>query len=224
MSDDVMKVEFDASKLRKALRVFPQELKYELADAMDHISRSFFKKFYAERLSGPPGIKARGHGIFHRFQRRLEGEKIGISNRSTTTARTAHIMADSSISPLDMKLEIYTTSKVAGMHERGGTITSGKYMAIPLTSQTQMFKQSGELKESYKLENMRSKLTPVRIRGNLYLAQKNKARHTWKLYFILLNKVVIKPRLGFYSTWNSMENRTITLLNKAVDNTLEKTT
>ena len=79
-------VEINSTKLQIALRVFPQQLKFELADAMDHISRSFFKKFYAQRLSGPPGITARAHGIFHRFQRRLEGEKIGISNRSTTTA------------------------------------------------------------------------------------------------------------------------------------------
>ena len=216
-------VEINSTKLQIALRVFPQQLKFELADAMDHISRSFFKKFYAQRLSGPPGITARAHGIFHRFQRRLEGEKIGISNRSTTTARTAHIMADSSISPLDMKLEVYTNSKAAGIHERGGTITSGGYMPIPLSSQTQMFKQSGSLKENYLLKNMSGKLTLVRIRGQLYLAQVNKARHTTKLYFILKKSIRIRARLGFYASWGNMENRAITLLNKAVDNTLEKT-
>lgn len=222
-SDDTIKVEINSAKLQKALRAFPQELKYELADSMDHISRRFFKRFYAERLSGPPGIRARSHGIFHWFKRRLEGQRIEISNRSMTTKRTEEILSSSSSSPLDMKFEIYTKSKAAGIHERGGTIAPGGMMAVPLSSQTQMFRESGHLKENYKLDNMGGKLVPIRIRNHIYLAQVNRARHTFKLYYILLNQVKIKPRLGFYSTWNNMQNDTISLLNKAVDNTLEKT-
>lgn len=222
-SDDIVKVEIDAAKLQKALRAFPQELKNELADSMDHISRRFFKRFYAERLSGPPGIRARHHGIFHWFKRRLEGQRIEISNRSMTTRRTEEILSSSSSSPLDMKFEIYTKSKAAGIHERGGTISPGGMMPIPLASQGQMFRQSGHLKENYKLDNLGNKLQPIRIRNHIYLCKVNRARHTIQPLYILLNRVRIKPRLGFYSTWNNMQNDTISLLNKAVDDTLEKT-
>jgi hypothetical protein len=123
---------------------------------------------------------------------------------------------------MDMRFEIYTASKVAGIHERGGTISPGGLMPIPLLSQSHMFTKSGMIKENYKLKNIGEKLVPIRIRGNLYLARVNHARHTIKPYYILLNKVTIKPRLGFYKTWNSMQSDRITILNKAVEKTLKK--
>ncbi len=222
MSDELnLKVEINTAKVEKLLRVFPQELKYELADGMDHVSRSFFKTFYKRRLSGPPGIRARPQGLFHWFKRRLDGQRIDISNRSMTTKRTGEILEGSSSSPLDMSFLIYTASKAAGIHERGGTISPGGMMPIPLSSQGQMFRESGFLKENYKLKNMRGKLVPIRIRGNLYLAQVNRTRHTIKPYFILLNKVVIKPRLGFYNTWNSQQSDRIMILNKSIDKALK---
>lgn len=222
MSDELsLKVEINTAKVEKAMRIFPHELRYELADGMDHISRRFFKTFYSRRLSGPPGIRARPQGLFHWFKRRFDGQRIEISNRSETTKRTREILSGSSSSPLDMSFEIYTASKAAGIHERGGTISPGKMMPIPLRSQRQMFRQSGFLKENYKLKNMDGKLIPIRIRGHIYLAKVNRARHTVKPYYILLNKVVIKPRLGFYNTWNSMQNDRITILNKSVDKTLK---
>ncbi len=222
MPDELnIKVEINTTKVERAMRIFPQELKIELADGMDHISRRFFKRFYSERLSGPPGIRARSHGIFHWFARRLEGQKIAISNRSMTTRRTGEILANSSSKPLAMSFEIYTDSKVAGIHERGGTIAPGGYMPVPLPSQTQMFRQSGVLKERYKLDSMGKKLEPIRIRNHIYLAQVNRAQHTTKLYYILLNKIEIKPRLGFYSTYNSLQSDRITILNKSVDKALK---
>ena len=217
MPDELeLKVEINTAKVERVLRIFPQELRYELADGMDHISRRYFKTFYKRS-----GIRFRAHGMFHWFKRRLEGQRIEISNRSMTTRRTAEILSSSSTSPLDMSFEIYTASKAAGIHERGGTISPGGYMPIPLSSQRQMFRESGFLKEHYKLDNMGKKLQPIRIRNHIYLAQVNRARHTIKPYYILLNKVVIKPRLGFYNTWNSMQNDRITILNKSVDKALK---
>ncbi|MFA6216408.1 MAG: hypothetical protein WDL87_01980 [Candidatus Omnitrophota bacterium] len=222
MSDELnLKVGINTTKVNRAMRLFPQELKFELADGMDHISRSFFKAFYKRRLSGPPGIRARPQGLFHWFKRRLEGQRIEISNRSMTTKRTGEILSGSTSSPLDMSFEIYTASKAAGIHERGGTISPGGMMPIPLPSQGQMFRQSGHLKENYKLDNMGKKLQPIRIRNHIYLCRVNRARHTIKPLYILLNKVVIKPRLGFYNTWNSLQGDRITILNKSVNKALD---
>jgi len=38
--------EINTKNLETALRVFPEELKFQLADGMDHISRKFLKQFY----------------------------------------------------------------------------------------------------------------------------------------------------------------------------------
>lgn len=212
-------IKIDMRRVDLALVRAPAALKAELADGMDHIQRRFMKRLYQQRLSGPPGIKARPRGIFRWFKRKVSGVDLGASRYQSETVASI-IAAPGSVQ--DMVMEIYTKSPVAKMHEFGGTITAppGRMFPIPLKNILYMFRQSGFLKEHYKLKNLRPKLRPLRLKGGLYLAQITKEREV-KPYYILKNKITMKPRLGFYKLWDSMELDRITILNDAINKALD---
>ena len=93
-------VEINTKNLDRALRLFTKELKYEIADGMDHISRKLLKIFRQTRLQGPPGIKCRPHGIFTHF------------------SRASLVSQDIE----GMGMVIFSDSKIARMHEEGATV------------------------------------------------------------------------------------------------------
>ncbi|MCX5712124.1 MAG: hypothetical protein NTY47_03500, partial [Candidatus Omnitrophica bacterium] len=162
-------VEINTKNLEKALRLFPKELKYEIADGMDHISRRFLKNFWQARLQGPPGIKAHGHGFFSHFYR-------------------ASLVA-SDIEGMGMV--IFSDSKIAKLHEEGGRVSSpgGRKLAVPLSARTEMFKADGALKMQYKHPSMIKNVIPIVLRGKTYLAKvKQRAKEILPL-FVLKNSV-----------------------------------
>lgn len=50
---------------------------------------------------------------------------------------------------------------------------------------------------------------------------KQRARSILPL-FVLKNQIRIRPRLGFYKTWDDMQNVRIDILNKSIQKTLDK--
>ncbi len=196
-------VEINTRKLDIALRLFPKELKYELADGMDHISRKFLKIFRQTRLQGPPGIKGRSHGIFTHF------------SRASLLSKDIE----------GMGMVIFSDSKIARLHEEGGTVKNpgGGKLAVPLSARKEMFTVDGRLKNQYKHPRLIKNVIPIQLNGKTFLARvKERLRQIVPL-FVLKNQIRIKPRLGFYQTWDGMQNERITILNKSIDKVLNTT-
>jgi hypothetical protein len=123
--------EIDTSKLEKAIKIAPRVLKFELADGMDRIGKGFLKRFRQQQLQGPPGVRgASGHGLFGTFKRVFF------------------------VSPTieGMGIQIFSDSKIAKLHETGGTVKDpgGGRLAVPLSARTEMFTPSGKLRARYK--------------------------------------------------------------------------
>ncbi len=195
-------VEINTKNLETAMRVFPKELKFELADGMDHISRKFLKQFYQTRLQGAPGIKARPHGIFTHFR------------RASLVSQTIE----------GMGMVIFSDSKISRLHEEGGIIKNagGAKLAVPLSARTELFTSDGRLKKQYRQPRLLKNVIPIKLRGKTFLAKvKQKLRSILPL-FVLKNQIRIRPRLGFYKTWDDMQNERINILNKSIQKTLEK--
>ena len=195
-------VEINTKNLEIALRCFPKELKYEIADGMDHISKRFLVRFRQTRLQGPPGVKGRPHGIFTYFK------------------RVCLVSQDIE----GMGMVIYSESKITRMHEEGAVITNpgGRKLAVPLSKRTEMFKGGeypGRLKARYKEPSLIKGIKPILLNGKWYLARVLKKLRT--PLFILKGQIRIKPRLGFYGTWDSMQNDRIEILNKSIDKALK---
>jgi len=207
----MLQVEIDSSKLQKALRVASTELRAEVADTIDHISRTFFKNLYQKRFQGPPGLRMGGRGnLFSRFRKRVIGQEGTFKGRASTGVITASLAA-SSASTEDMGMEVFTESKVAKIHEFGGTI-AGENMPVPFPG-----------------KRITKGLEVLDINGRLFLARKrfggsfNKAaREKPEFVGVLKDIIKIKPRLGFYTTWKDMENQTIGRFNSAISRALSK--
>ncbi len=195
-------VEINTQNLERAIRLFPKDLKYEIADGMDHISRKFLKVFKQTRLQGPPGIKARPHGIFTHF------------------SRASLVSQDIE----GMGMVIFSDSKIARMHEEGATVKNpgGGKLAVPLSARRELFTADGRLKKQYRQPRLIKNVIPIQLRGKTFLARvMKKAREILPL-FVLKNSVRIKPRLMFYQTWDDMQNERIVILNKSVEKALSK--
>lgn len=195
-------VEINTQNLERAIRLFPKDLKYEIADGMDHISRKFLKVFKQTRLQGPPGIKGRPHGIFTHF------------------SRASLVSQDIE----GMGMVIFSDSKIARMHEEGATVKNpgGGKLAVPLSARRELFTSNGRLKKQYRQPRLIKNVIPIQLRGKTFLARIiKKARQILPL-FVLKNSVRIKPRLMFYQTWDDLQNERIIILNKSVEKALSK--
>jgi hypothetical protein len=198
-----LKVEINTKNLERAIRLFPKELKYELGDGMDHISRKFLKIFRQTRLQGPPGIRAHPHGIFTHFQRAsLVSQDIE-----------------------GMGMVIFSDSKIARMHEEGAIVKnpSGGKLAVPLSARKELFTSSGKLKKQYRQPRLLKNVIPIQLRGKTFLAKIKKKLRQILPIFVLKNSVRIRPRMMFYKTWDDMQNERINILNKSIEKALSKT-
>lgn len=195
-------VEINTKNFETALRVFPKELRMELGDGMDHISKKFLKQFYQTRLQGAPGIKARPHGIFTHFR------------RASLVSQTIE----------GMGMVIFSDSKISRLHEEGGIVKNpgGSKLAVPLSARAELFTSDGRLKKQYRKLRTLKNVVPIKLRSKTFLAKvKQKLRSILPL-FVLKNQIRIRPRLGFYKTWDEMQNERINILNKSIQKTLEK--
>ncbi len=200
MSD--LTVEINTVNLDRAMRLVPKELKYELADGMDHASRKFLKAFRERRLQGPPGIRGRPRGIFsHFFRASLVSKDIE-----------------------GMGMVIYSDSKIAKMHEEGARVTNpgGGKLAVPLSARQELFASDGRLKKQYRKPRAIKNVFPLLLQGKTFLVRLKKRARSIVPLFVLKNSIRIKPRLLFYKTWDEMQNERIKILNKSVDKALGK--
>lgn len=195
--------EIDKRALDRAIKIAPKVLKFELADGLDRIGRGFLKRFRQERLQGPPGVRgASGYGLFGTFKRVFL------------------------VSPTieGMGTEIFSDSKIAKLHETGGIVTNpgGGRLAVPLSARTQMFTAKGKLRGRYKSPRKLKNVEPMRFKGQTYLVRiKKRAKKLLPLY-VLKRMVRLKPRLGFYRTWDGLVNYRIEILNKSIDKALRR--
>ena len=197
-------VEINTKNLEKAIRLFPKELKMELGDGFDHISRKFLKIFKQTRLQGPPGVKARSHGIFTHF------------TRASLVSRDIE----------GMGMTIFSDSKISRMHEEGATIKSsgGERLAAPLSARPEMFiggQYPGRLKKKYRDPRAMKNVIRIILKGKQFLVKvKRRSRELLPL-FVLKNQIRIRPRLGFYKTWDDMQNERIIIINKSIKKAID---
>ena len=206
-----LSVEVNSKDLERAMRIFPAELKANMADAFDHASRKFFKTFYSTRLQGPPGVKATHGGLFHRFRRvvMINGKAVFL-NANMARSKTKELIGKSD-NVMAMQIDMYTKSKAAGIHEKGGEIgSSGKLLKIPLTGAPKF--------------RANIKLVALKLKGGLFLVRVNRRTKTITPFFILKNRVHLDARLGFYATWGSLSSARDSIFNKAIKETLTQTT
>lgn len=197
-------VEINTKNLEKAIRLFPKELKMELGDGFDHISRKFLKIFKQTRLQGPPGVKARSHGIFTHF------------TRASLVSRDIE----------GMGMTIFSDSKISRMHEEGATIKSagGEKLAAPLSARPEMFidgQYPGRLKKKYRTPRTMKNVIKIVLKGKSFLARVKKRSRELIPLFVLKNSIRIRPRLGFYKTWDDMQNERIMILNKSIKKAID---
>jgi len=198
-----LKTEIDTRNLERVIKIAPRVLKFELADGMDRIGKGFLKRFRQQQLQGPPGVRgASGHGLFGTFKRVFL------------------------VSPTieGMGIEIFSDSKIAKLHETGGTVRdkSGGRLAVPLSARSQMYTQSGKLRSRYKRPRELKNVRAIRLKGETFLARVTKRAQKILPLYVLKRQVRIKPRLGFYRTWDGLVNYRIDILNKSVEKALRK--
>jgi len=195
--------EIDKYALERAIKIAPRVLKFELGDGFDRISKGFLKRFRKQQLQGPPGVRgASGYGLFGTFKRTF--------------------LVSSSIE--GMGIHIFSDSKIAKLHETGGIVKdpSGGRLAVPLSARTQMFTSRGKLKTRFRRPKSLKNVQPMRFRGKTFLAKVTKRAKKILPLFVLKRQVRIKPRLGFYRTWDGLVSYRIDILNKKIDNALRK--
>ena len=195
--------EVNTQALDRAIKIVPRVLKFELADGMDRIGKGFLKRFRQQQLQGPPGVRgASGHGLFGTFKRvflvspEIEG----------------------------MGIEVFSESKIAKLHETGGTVRDpgGKRLAVPLSARSEMFTPSGKLRARYKKPKELKNVRALRWSGKTFLARVTKRAQKILPLYVLKRSVRIKPRLGFYRTWDGLVNYRIDILNKSIEKALRK--
>jgi len=198
-----LKVEINIRAFERVKKRAPKELKMQIGDALDRISKGFLKRFRKWQLQGPPGVRgASGYGLFGTFKRAfLVSQEIE-----------------------GMGVHIFSDSKVASLHEKGGIVKDpgGGRLAVPLSSRTQMFTRRGKLKRRYKGPRLLKSVHPMRFHGKTFLAKVTKRTGKILPLYVLKREVRLKPRLGFYRTWDSLVNYRINILNNAVDKALRK--
>jgi len=198
-----LKVEIDTRALEKAVKIAPRVLKFELADGMDRISKGFLKRFRQSQLQGPPGVRgASGHGLYGTFKR--------VSLVSPTID--------------GMGMEVFSQSKVAKLHETGGVVSDpgGGRLAVPLSVRQEMFTAGGKLRARYKKPRELKNVRAMKLKGQTFLAKVTKKFTKILPLYVLKRQVRLKPRLGFYRTWDNLANYRIEILNKSIQNALRK--
>jgi len=205
-------IESNVIEVEALMKKVPRAFKANMADALDHSTRSFYKKFYEERLQGEPGVKGSRGGIFNRFQRQtiIEGKVVNLRTASKQRGASVAAISKSSDNPMEMKVEMFSKSEVARVQEKGGKITSKTAMPIPLNDTARAMKDLSRLK-------------PMKINGVMFLGRKRNFGVSSKpeLLFILKRSINIRPKLGFYKTWDEHQQRNNEIFSDAVNKTLQ---
>lgn len=209
-----LKIQANTENVKDAIKKVPYAIKLALADGLDHGTRSFFSRFYKTRLQGAPGVRSTPGGIFHRFRRvtMVNGKPVFL-RQSASQSESVRAIARSAKNPMDMRIDIYTTSKAAGLLETGGVVRSARGMPIPLNDEARAMKKNNPAA----IENLDFIIT----NGKVFLGRKAKHGPVQRL-FVLAHSVRINPHLGFYSTWDAHQERFNQIMDDALDEGLDK--
>ncbi len=199
----------DARRLDRALEFTPGYLKVEILDALDHIRKGFLKALYVNT-----GLKDK------RF---IATRKVGIGRH------IRHYRNPNKGDILDMELGIFTHSKIAALHEYGGTVSARSgMMAIPIG---RALTSSGRLRQEFsEFQNYRRTYVPGKNKiPGLFMYSRNgrtflmrKEGEKVEPYFVLKNRIRIQPRLRMLDTWDRMEGYRMEVFNKSIDKALNK--
>lgn len=199
--------------VERLFRHFPINTEAEIADALAHVKRKFFKTLFA---SATQRLKITG-------RRGLINHLVGTIFREREK-------------PAADRLQVKSWSKVFRVHEYGGTITAkGKQLAVPLREALKkvpggtwsggVLFWKGRLKARFRGEKSGIKgLVGYfdRRRGKYYLGLKRGEAGILPL-FVLKRQVRIPARLGFFKTWNELQPFANDRLNQALQRAARKT-
>lgn len=185
----MIKVEINTNDLQQVMRAMPSQMKLVMDDALAYSGNKFMKIWHQQRFQGGEGIQEhdKRHGLFSRFTK-------------TVTTENGN-----------MGLRIHASNKVAYKLEHGYTATGspGNRIPVPLSSRAQLFTATGALKRTYRRSMGFKNLIPILFKGQFYYTKVKRQRGKMEKdeltpLFVLKDKVTVKPRLGFYSTFESM--------------------
>lgn len=177
----MIRFEVDSSKVRLMFNRLPVALREQIDDAFDYIGRKFYKVFNAERLKGPPGIKSSRGGIALRFKKGSvwdeSGKRIGV--------------------------HLFAKSRVAVRHEEGAVVTNpnGGQLPVPLSGHDDILRTAGgRLRKKFRNPlNVRG-VFKKKHKGQVFLFLREKGSKGIVPIFVMKDRIVNKPRLGFYAT------------------------
>lgn len=194
---------FDDKALKRALELFPKELKYNLGDAFDHIGRSFVGSFRKKKIVDYLGRAHRPIGIFKQTRR-------------------ASIVPNSGIDSMGVKVWI-DSPNIAPRLQFGASVMSKKHggMAVPLSSRREMFTRGGRLRKKYRDPDRLKNIFSLESKGNVFLVERKKGELIFR--YVLKKSVKVKAQLQFYQTMDEKRNRNLQILNKAVGKTIRET-
>ena len=123
-----------------------------------------------------------------------------------------------------MGFEVYTESNVAKQHEFGGVVMdpSGGRLAVPLSARQEMFTRRGKLKTRFKRPGKLRGVKAMIFKGKTFLARLMKREKKILPLYVLKRFVRLKPRLGFYRTWESLADYKLRILDQAAGKALRK--
>lgn len=195
-------LEIHAERLEKALRAAPLEMRKELASVMLRAGVLHENIIKRRQFSG-----YRGESYANRLQRR-SGALANAYRLSRPTA-----------SRLEMTAGIRSGirgSEYARIQEFGGTVRPkrGKFLTVPLP---RALTPSGVLSGRYKIRKSGTGYTtdagPTFIfkgkSGKLLVGIKTGKRDTPTAFYVLKRSVTIKPRFGFFRSWDAIEKARI---------------
>jgi hypothetical protein len=85
-----------------------------------------------------------------------------------------------------------------------------------------MFTPSGKLRARYKKPKELKNVRALRWKGETFLARVTKRAQKILPLYVLKRSARIKPRLGFYRTWDGLVNYRKDILNKSIEKALRK--
>lgn len=188
-----VEIRLDMKAFQKASEKMPEKLYPRMKQAFRVVGDNFLRTFIKPRLTGSPGVRMRAGTLARSFKKNVAGTNIK-----------------------SLILMIFTDSKYARIHEKGGTIkpTKSKYLAIPLDA----------AKTGAGVSRYKSPRDVPGLKFGGYSKAGNPILRTveGQPMYVLVQSVTIKPRLGMFKTWERDATKNVQVLNTAVGEVLKR--
>ena len=210
MTGGTVKMEMNDEVLRDLILQAPKS-------AYKHLREFTFVAWLSHRkafLSQAPKAMGRGKkGI--KFYRVGKNPSVMITKREVAwhlpKDRTARNTADALQKWAEWDAAIYTGSTALGIHESGGTTRSGKRMPVPVRTRLRD-------PEAWRKKYPNKRMAVVKKGATRLLYEVvGKRKKRYRLRYVLTHKVVNKPILNFYKTWESLAPVRTLQMRKAMD-------